>query len=396
MTMTQHDACRWAALLLAAVLAACVGGGCSESPTESMPADEVVLTSFSPETPDGWTIELKRYRLEEPSADGTGEDRLPVILCHGLSCNNFFWDLTEKVSFAHYLAEEGYDVWVPSLRGSGKSTKPGFYVIREVFQLKLPDSDQVIHLPTIAEPDKFDWNFDDYVREDLPTIIDMVKRATGHSRVVWVGHSMGGMVMYAYLVSSQRSDVAALVTIGSPIYIPQPPNDVYRMSIENRDLFRIGRAVVNAQVPAGVGAVTGRLPMEHVRCNRENMDTETLRSFYRNCVEDVPNGLIEQLLTVARTGYLSSADEKCNYTAQLSRVRVPILCLAGKADNMCEPACVRYAYEHVGSTDKTYRELALVNGFTADYGHLDLILGKKARKEVFPYIRDWLSTHDRP
>ncbi len=59
-------------------------------------------------------------------------------------------------------------------------------------------------------------------------------------------------------------------------------------------------------------------------------------------------------------------------------------------------ACLRYAYEHVSSKDKTYRELGLANGYRADYGHLDIILGKHAPDEVFPYLADWIDKHNRP
>ena len=169
---------------------------------------------------------------------------------------------------------------------------------------------------------------------------------------------------------------------------------IYRLAVEHPQLFRLGRALVNARTPARLGAVTGRMPMEKLRCNQRNMETEHLRIFYRDCIEDVPAALAEQLMTVARTGYLMSADGKFNYTAELGRVSVPVLCIAGKLDNMCEPAGVRFAYEHLGSSDKTYLELAQVNGFKADYGHVDMLMGRKVHKEVFPRIRDWLRKHD--
>ena len=55
---------------------------------------------------------------------------------------------------------------------------------------------------------------------------------------------------------------------------------------------------------------------------------------------------------------------------------------------------MRFAFEHVGSTDKTYREMGLTNGCQADYGHFDLVVGKNVRDEVYPVIRDWLHGRD--
>lgn len=360
--------------------------GCQTTPIGS---ERIEVTEFRPKTPDGWTLELTRFRLKERSSS----DRLPVILCHGMAANGRVWSLAEKVSLAGFLADDGYDVWVPSLRGSGNSTKPAISAIRGIFQLKFPSPRQCLNWPTFSEPEKFNWNFDDHVLKDLPTIIDTVKQNSGHSQVVWVGHSMGAMVMYGYLERCGRKDVAALVAVAGPIHIPQPPSDVFRMALRHRGLVRLGRTLVNIRIPCGIGALIGYLPGEDNRWNRQNMDRNIIRATYRRVMEDVSSGLIDQLTTVAETGHLKSADGCFDYTSELGRVTVPILCIAGKADNICEPAAVRFAYEHVGSTDKTYSELGVANGFRVDYGHIDLVLGKNARQEVYPLIRDWL--HNR-
>ena len=51
----------------------------------------------------------------------------------------------------------------------------------------------------------------------LVQAIDEAQEATGHSKVILVTHSMGGLVSRAYIESSQyRDDVEALFTLGSP------------------------------------------------------------------------------------------------------------------------------------------------------------------------------------
>jgi len=262
-------------------------------------------------------------------------------------------------------------------------------------QLKPVESGQFSNFSPIGHPDEFDWNLDDYVLKDLPAIIDTVKSHTGHSRVIWIGHSMGGMVMYCYLERARRNDVAAFVAVASPVAMSQPANDHYRRALEHRDLILLGRALFNVQLPGSVGSWTGKLPDEAFRCNPRNMDVDVNKAVYRYALEDVSSALLLQLEALARTGHLKSADAKFDYTAELGRVRTPILCISGKIDNVCEPANVRFAYEHVGSTDKTYREIGLANGFSADYGHLDLVLGRNAPRDVYPLIRDWIAHHDR-
>ncbi len=77
-------------------------------------------------------------------------------------------------------------------------------------------------------------------------------------------------------------------------------------------------------------------------------------------------------------------------------MNVPILLIAGQVDNLAPPEVVRFAYNKVSSTDKTYRMFGRVNGYKANYGHNDLMLGKHAREEVFPLISQWLTERNRP
>ena len=363
------------------------GNGGAASSQAVLPRHDLLVTDFFPMTSDGWTLHLRRYR----SRTALSADRLPVVLCHGLSCNGRFWDLAEKVSLVRYLVRLGYDVWVPTLRGAGLSTKPALSIIREALQFRLPDFSRVVTSASFFRKSRRDWNLEDYVHRDIPAIIDTVKRETGRAGVVWIGHSMGGMAMFGYLIKCNRGDVACLVTLGSPMYMPQPPSEVYRKALAHVRLLRIGRALFNSQFPAGIGVLTGRLPLEYLRGNRDNLDTDVMRSFYRNVMDDVPAGLLNQLLDFVATGSLVSSDGSVNYSAELGQVKVPVLCIAGAADNMCDSSGIRMSYENVGSTDRTYAEMGLSGGFSADYGHIDLVLGRNASREVYPLISNWLA-----
>jgi len=55
---------------------------------------------------------------------------------------------------------------------------------------------------------------------------------------------------------------------------------------------------------------------------------------------------------------------------------------------------VREAFEQVGSADKTFHVFGLANFCSADYGHMDLVIGRHSRTDVFPYVLKWLETHD--
>ena len=62
-----------------------------------------------------------------------------------------------------------------------------------------------------------DPTVDDYVLLDIPAALDYIRKTTGFSQVHWVGHSMGGMLLYAYDALFDGGAVASGITLGSPI-----------------------------------------------------------------------------------------------------------------------------------------------------------------------------------
>ena len=88
------------------------------------------------------------------------------------------------------------------------------------------------------------------------------------------------------------------------------------------------------------------------------------------------------ITTVERDEFVS-ADGSVSYREALSDIRVPVLLIGGAADPIAPPEALKTVYSELASED---RDLML---FWSDpeedtrYGHFDLILGRKARKEVF-------------
>jgi triacylglycerol esterase/lipase EstA (alpha/beta hydrolase family) len=100
--------------------------------------------------------------------------RMPVLLVHGVLCNAGVW-----VRLARYL------------RGNGVS---GLYSLS--------------YGPPLASIDAF--------ADQLADKIDAIVDATGARRVMVVAHSMGGLVVRAYLRSRGSARIARVLTIGSP------------------------------------------------------------------------------------------------------------------------------------------------------------------------------------
>jgi len=381
-------------LLLLIVLFA----GCSKSEQTKIiydifPRQPRAFESYFVTTEDGWQLSLFRYKPE--SID---KKKAPVILCHGLSYNNYFWDIDERHSLAQYLAERGYDTWSVSLRGSGRSTKSGLTVIRNIIAVtaNLEDLPNRIY-QTSFDFNKINWTVDDHIRYDVPATIDYVKEKTGSDKVNWVGHSMGGMLMYAYLPEEEnQEDVNAFVAVGSPLVFPSPLNDILEGFKKYPEIIKITNLAVARKSSGFIEGMTGAAldtPLNVLFYNRANMERNVIQKMFFEATEDIAPGVLDQILKSVIKGAFSSADGTRNYAEAIKGIRIPTLFIVGALDNMAPSETVRYGYEHFGSRDKKLRLFGRINGYSADYGHSDLILGESASEEVYPYILGWLNRH---
>jgi esterase/lipase len=134
-------------------------------------------------------------------------------------------------------------------------------------------------------------------------------------------------------------------------------------------------------------------PLQILSYNAANMSREILTRFNAHVIENTSTGVVSQMKLIVKNGYFCSADETTHYSANIGKIRANLLCLAGKLDNMAPPSSVLSIYHRSQSPDKMYRLFGLANGYSADYGHNDLLLGKKAPDEVYPYILAWLNQH---
>lgn len=317
-------------------------------------------------TLDGWDLALHHYP-GVPGVQPSARPLAPVILCPGYACNHVFMDFNERYSLARFLARRGFDAWVLDLRGHGYSEPAG--------------------------PRRAEWSFDDLVQLDLPTAVRAVRARSGR-RPVWIGHSMGGILMYAALGSdlALRESIAGLVTLGSPVAFPAVASPLLR---------GLGQLLLAVPVPLYLpqrGALVALWSMFSwtpgaldVGMNPANVDLYAFGQALRRCMSNVPRRVLRQLADWSLSGELRSCDHRIDYRANLSRITTPALIIAGTADRLAAPAIVRVAYDRIASAEKQYREFGISSGDSADYGHVDLIFGRRAPEEVFPAITTWIA-----
>ena len=123
--------------------------------------------------------------------------------------------------------------------------------------------------------------------------------------------------------------------------------------------------------------------------NSRNIDVRIYRQVLANVVEDVPARVLDQFLDWMRRDRFTSVDGLTDYRAGLSGARQPALFIAGAVDLLAPPAAVRAAYE-VWAGEKEYWVAGRVCGLSVDYGHSDLIFGRRAPDEIYPRLLSWL------
>ncbi len=354
----------------------------------------MVLTT---QTADGWKIAIERF---SPAQGRARPDAPPVVLVHGLGYNGNFWNLTDDVSLARHLQRAGYDVFVPSLRGAGRSTKPLVSQIRQLFRLQFEQYDPRTALAGDPGLLRLNWTIDDHVNSDVPAIIDAVLKAAGRERLHWVGHSMGGMVLYGYLGRNPEAcgRIASFVAIGSPVALLKPHSEPLEAMAAGKIPLAIGNAALSTTLPGIINAIGGELtagPVEKLFMNQSNMTGDVVRLLPLRVQEDIAPGQLAQLVRMIEGERFVSADGAIDYAALIEKVTCPTLIVAGTLDNLCPLDSSKYAYGRVGAREKRFVLAGRINNFSSDYGHNDLVLGRAAGREVFPFILDWFGRFDR-
>jgi pimeloyl-ACP methyl ester carboxylesterase len=346
-------------------------------------------------TPDGLTLRLKRY---------ANPDGIPILLCHGFSGNGFDFDLPrENRNLAVHLAGEGYDVWVSSFRGCGRE-------------------------PFISDGGDWRHSIDTLAIYDAPTLLDGIVGVTG-KKAFWIGHSMGGEVLYMYLqgvrfedgirvvsdpmlVKAHQENLIGGVTIGSPpAFWWQPEHPVHKVIkskigtaalksiiqiIRRKEetsprIYKIGgRQRLFDDHPRVIMALS-RGPCGAVAYHRANTDKETTTSLGKWGTDHVSAGMQVQLLEGLLNGNFrqhlpaGSSVEPYDYTEHMHLVSLPILFLTGDRDVANPAAIKRYGYERVTSDMKKFVVLS-------GYGHTDLVMGRNVERDVYPLLSDWIKT----
>lgn len=313
---------------------------------------------FRVPTPDGAHIALGRYRPR-------GERRFvtPVILCHGLGANRYDLDFSERYSLAQLLARRGFESWVLELRGRGVAGPP------------------------------HDATFDDQAIHDVGAALRTVVSAGESKDALRVGHSKGGLVAYAHLARFPAAPIRAVATLGTPAAFDQH-GAVKVLLRAVKPVFGLKRLPMRLATRVVAPFGLPPWPVGPYLANADNMEPEVIRQAIANVSADILGGVARQFSRWIEHGTLDGEDG-FDYRRGLRAVTTPMLLVAGVKDMLAPPPTVNAVAQWVqGPVEKIL--LATSQGFSADYGHGDLTLGRRAPDEVFPKVVAFLERNAVP
>ncbi len=242
---------------------------------------------------------------------------------------------------------------------------------------------------------QFGWRLFDYVWEDLPAAFETLRQITGRPKLHYVGHSMGGIVALCWLAQRTleakegtpltANPLHSLCTLGSAIDYSGTKSIFH----EVRRLLPLSRVL--PAVPLGAissfmspFALATPNPIDATNVHHSNVNRALYRRLTAVGFHAISTPVLRDLSTCFDVGGISDGTRQY---ASLLPAETPTLSIAGSVDVQCSPtAAARHGHET--------RAFGRAYGQADEYGHFDLIIGKRAPTEVWPTIADWLIAHD--
>ncbi|KAL6566369.1 hypothetical protein OROGR_001984 [Orobanche gracilis] len=360
---------------------------------------------------------------EEPTGIATAWDESRLVT----EVSETFTRLSERLS--GFLSEAGQikdlsQKLVDIIEEGQRTVSPQLSDLQERLLATVDDFQK--HLDLIV---KYDWDFDHYLEEDIPVAMEYIrdKCKPKDGRLLAIGHSMGGILLYAMLsrYGSERRDpgLAAIVTLASSLDYTSSKSTLRLLlpfadpaQALNVPVVPLG-ALLSATYPLSSHPPYVLSWMNDLISAQDMMHPELLKKLilnnffereslskkaeghntrpwysYHLLLSTIPAKLLLQLTTAFREGGLRDRSGQFSYKDHLHKSNVPVLALAGDRDLICPSEAVSETVKLIPEHLVTYKVFGEPDG--PHYAHYDLVGGRMAVEQIYPCVVQFLSRHD--
>ncbi len=285
--------------------------------------------------PGGAELHLRHIEAREAPGD-------PVLMLHGSVENGRVFYTPSGKGLGPYLARRGHPVYVADQRGRGESR------------------------PHVGRGHRYGQT--ETITEDLPAFHRAVIERHPGSRVHWVAHSWGGVLMLAALgrFPALRAEVASLTFFGTKRSVRV--RNLPRLLLIDLYWMRLARLIA---------ATVGYLPSRRLGLGS---DDESRASLDQCCAWVRPGPWIDPADGFDYGAALAEADDLPR-AWYLAAANDP--CLGHERD-------VRDLMAEAGQAEARFALLGREQGRRRDYDHVNMLTHPDAVEDHFPEIAAWL------
>lgn len=297
-----------------------------------------------------------------------------------------YFGLKEK-SLAYYLQEKGYDVWIGNNRGSKFSSK---HVSK--------DSKKV-------NGDYWEFCMDHFVRYDIVSEIEFIKKRTDAEKVDFVGYSEGStlfLMLYMDNPNFVESSINKFVSIGTipnlsntTLSIADTINNIYKflkISEPFSKAFKLNdqlRTVLVKSIKANPSFYEKQFQKEKIITNRSN--ATAIANFFTHYPTDLSVYHLyqwEEIQEEEKLVYFNFHPKKNDKVKEydlniIKNWKIKALITRSKFDGFS-------SYEEVTKLCNTIQNKSLITIFESEYAHLDYGMAESAYKDFYIPLVDYL------
>jgi alpha-beta hydrolase superfamily lysophospholipase len=306
-----------------------------------------------------------------------GGTKGPLILAPGtaMSALCYLTDTTEQ-SFAEFLAEKGFDIWLFDWR-----TSP--------------------YLPVHTQ----DYTFDDVARYDWPIAISFVREATGAERVSVLAHCLSSPCLMLSLLRgyTERAHLKTFVASQVGVHLRMNRANRSKVSLHVDKLLPSQRMVHQAKDTPREGlwdltvaVVAATWPKsyscDNSACHRQsatygdivyhpkiNAETHALMG---DLVPEVNSGFLKDVAPNSRSHDMLTDEDR----RHLDRLDLPMLLISGTENQMFVPEATERTWRLLHGALGDHIQRKVFHGF----GHLDFYLSGEAREPIWETLARFL------